>query len=159
MEIKHHFIRDCYEKKLIDVVKIPTADQRADLFTKAFDKPRFLYLLSLNGVCQQSEILSENGVNAEVVKLNCITPISPDTVVRSVEKTGGLLAAEDDFSRGGVGQRLAAILEERGVSAKVALLNCGEDFVRHGAVPLLKEELGLDGAGIARRAMEVLGRG
>ena len=106
-----------------------------------------------------AEILSENGVNAEVVKLNCITPISPDTVVRSVEKTGGLLAAEDDFSRGGVGQRLAAILEERGVSAKVALLNCGEDFVRHGAVPLLKEELGLDGAGIARRAMEVLGRG
>lgn len=103
--------------------------------------------------------LERNGVVAEVVKLNRITPIDPDAVVRSVEKTGCLLVAEDDFARGSVGQRLAAVLEERGVCAKVVLLNCGEKFVRHGAVPLLKEELGLDGAGITRRAMEVLGRG
>ena len=28
----------------------------------------------------------------------------------------------------------------------------------HGAVPILKKSLGLDGAGLFRRAMEVLGR-
>ncbi|XP_071712292.1 uncharacterized mitochondrial protein AtMg00240-like [Rutidosis leptorrhynchoides] len=44
--IKYHFIRDCYEKRLIDVVQIGTTMQRADLFTKAFDKPRFNFLLT-----------------------------------------------------------------------------------------------------------------
>nr|GEV89224.1 hypothetical protein [Tanacetum cinerariifolium] len=37
IEIKHHFIRDAYEKKLIQVLKIHTDDNVADLLTKAFD--------------------------------------------------------------------------------------------------------------------------
>nr|GEV95321.1 putative ribonuclease H-like domain-containing protein [Tanacetum cinerariifolium] len=36
-EIRHHFIRDAYEKKLIQVLKIHTDDNVADLLTKAFD--------------------------------------------------------------------------------------------------------------------------
>ncbi|GJZ71236.1 putative ribonuclease H-like domain-containing protein [Tanacetum coccineum] len=35
--IRHHFIRDAYEKKLIQVLKIHTDDNVADLVTKAFD--------------------------------------------------------------------------------------------------------------------------
>ncbi|GJX00689.1 hypothetical protein Tco_0184602 [Tanacetum coccineum] len=35
--IRHHFIRDAYEKKLIQVLKIHTNDNVADLLTKAFD--------------------------------------------------------------------------------------------------------------------------
>ncbi|GJX88305.1 putative ribonuclease H-like domain-containing protein, partial [Tanacetum coccineum] len=37
IEIRHHFIRDAYEKKLIKVLKIHTNDNVADLLTKAFD--------------------------------------------------------------------------------------------------------------------------
>ncbi|GKC89128.1 putative ribonuclease H-like domain-containing protein [Tanacetum coccineum] len=37
IEIRHHFIRDAYEKKLIQVVKIHTDDNVANLLTKAFD--------------------------------------------------------------------------------------------------------------------------
>ncbi|KAJ9552103.1 hypothetical protein OSB04_016148 [Centaurea solstitialis] len=37
IEIKYHFIRECNEKKLIQVLKVHTDDQYADLFTKAFD--------------------------------------------------------------------------------------------------------------------------
>ncbi|KAJ9543930.1 hypothetical protein OSB04_023637 [Centaurea solstitialis] len=37
IEIKYHLIRDCNEKKLIQVQKVHTDDQYADLFTKAFD--------------------------------------------------------------------------------------------------------------------------
>ncbi|GJS09193.1 putative ribonuclease H-like domain-containing protein [Tanacetum coccineum] len=36
----HHFIRDAYEKKLIQVLKIHTDDNVADLLTKAFDVSR-----------------------------------------------------------------------------------------------------------------------
>ncbi|GJS78462.1 putative ribonuclease H-like domain-containing protein [Tanacetum coccineum] len=41
IEIRHHFIRDAYEKKLIQVQKIHTDNNVADLLTKAFDGPRF----------------------------------------------------------------------------------------------------------------------
>ncbi|GJS12243.1 hypothetical protein Tco_0369039 [Tanacetum coccineum] len=40
IEIRHHFIRDCYEKKLISVEKIHTGLNVADLLTKPFDGPR-----------------------------------------------------------------------------------------------------------------------
>ncbi|GKA98322.1 putative ribonuclease H-like domain-containing protein [Tanacetum coccineum] len=44
--IRHHFIRDAYEKKLIQVLKIHTDDNVVDLLTKAFDVSRFYYLAS-----------------------------------------------------------------------------------------------------------------
>ncbi|GKD74404.1 hypothetical protein Tco_1332686 [Tanacetum coccineum] len=37
IEIRQHFIRDSYEKKLIQVIKIYTDHNVADLLTKAFD--------------------------------------------------------------------------------------------------------------------------
>ncbi|GJX02576.1 putative ribonuclease H-like domain-containing protein [Tanacetum coccineum] len=45
IEIRHHFIRDANEKNLIQVLKIHTDNNVADLLTKAFDGPRFEYLV------------------------------------------------------------------------------------------------------------------
>nr|GFA78348.1 putative ribonuclease H-like domain-containing protein [Tanacetum cinerariifolium] len=50
VEIRHYFIRDCNEKKLIQVVKIPTKNNFADLLTKAFDVGRFQYLVASIGI-------------------------------------------------------------------------------------------------------------
>ena len=67
--------------------------------------------------------------------------------------------AEETAANGCVGQRLAALLEQEQVAAKVALVNCGEGFVPHGKTELLKKDLSLDGEGIAKKAWEVLGHG
>ncbi|GJV96433.1 hypothetical protein Tco_1548010 [Tanacetum coccineum] len=48
IEIRHHFIRDCNAKKLIQMVKIDTEHNVADLLTKGFDAGRFQYLVSNN---------------------------------------------------------------------------------------------------------------
>nr|GEW12090.1 hypothetical protein [Tanacetum cinerariifolium] len=45
MEIRHYFIRDCFEKKLISVDHIHTDENVADLLTKSFDAGRFHYLV------------------------------------------------------------------------------------------------------------------
>ncbi|GKE04361.1 putative ribonuclease H-like domain-containing protein, partial [Tanacetum coccineum] len=50
--IRHHFIRDAYEKKLIQVLKIHTDDNVADLLTKAFDVSRFQFLSVVTIVCR-----------------------------------------------------------------------------------------------------------
>ncbi|GJS56846.1 putative ribonuclease H-like domain-containing protein [Tanacetum coccineum] len=46
IKIRHHFIRDSYEKKLIQMIKIHTDQNVADLLTKAFDVSRFQYLIA-----------------------------------------------------------------------------------------------------------------
>ncbi|GJY13293.1 putative ribonuclease H-like domain-containing protein [Tanacetum coccineum] len=48
--IRHHFIRDAYEKKLIQVLKIHTDDNVADLLTKAFDVSRFQFFVVTIGM-------------------------------------------------------------------------------------------------------------
>ncbi|GJR19748.1 putative ribonuclease H-like domain-containing protein [Tanacetum coccineum] len=45
IQIRHHFIRDCYEQRLINVVKVHTDDNVADLLTKGFDLARFNFLV------------------------------------------------------------------------------------------------------------------
>ncbi|GKE97572.1 hypothetical protein Tco_0020923 [Tanacetum coccineum] len=45
IEIRFHFIRDCYEKRLIEVIKIHTDHNVADILTKRFDVTRFNFLV------------------------------------------------------------------------------------------------------------------
>ncbi|GJX37217.1 putative ribonuclease H-like domain-containing protein [Tanacetum coccineum] len=56
IEIRHHFIRDSYEKKLIQVIKIHTDQNVTDLLTKAFDVGRFQYLIATNDEIQVSTV-------------------------------------------------------------------------------------------------------
>ncbi|GJT71867.1 hypothetical protein Tco_1031153 [Tanacetum coccineum] len=44
IEIRHHFIRDSYEKRLIQVIKVHSDQNVADLLTKAFDVSRLSIL-------------------------------------------------------------------------------------------------------------------
>ncbi|GJR66308.1 putative ribonuclease H-like domain-containing protein [Tanacetum coccineum] len=50
IEIRHHFIRDCNAKKLIQMVKMHTDYNVADFLTKGFDAGRFQYLVSSIGM-------------------------------------------------------------------------------------------------------------
>ncbi|GJV29614.1 putative ribonuclease H-like domain-containing protein [Tanacetum coccineum] len=55
IEIRHHFIKDSYEKRLIQVIKIHTDHNVADLLTKAFDVGRFQYLTANETVINEWE--------------------------------------------------------------------------------------------------------
>ena len=116
------------------------------------------YGMEINDLLAAADQLAEQGIQAEVLKWNVITPLDCTLAVESVKKTGALLVAEECVEQGGVGQRALAALEAAGVPARTALVNCGTGYVPHGAVSLLKRDLGLDGDGLFRRAMEVLGR-
>ncbi|GJS89631.1 hypothetical protein Tco_0772267 [Tanacetum coccineum] len=64
IEIRHHFIRDSYEKRLIQVIKIHTDHNVADLLTKAFDVSRFQYLIANVTVIKEWEDKMERVVTA-----------------------------------------------------------------------------------------------
>ncbi|GJT22370.1 putative ribonuclease H-like domain-containing protein [Tanacetum coccineum] len=59
IEIRHHFIRDSYEKKLIQVIKIHTDHNVADLLTKAFDSSGPIHLVKDETVYKEWEDIME----------------------------------------------------------------------------------------------------
>ncbi|GJR17419.1 putative ribonuclease H-like domain-containing protein [Tanacetum coccineum] len=78
IEIRHHFIRDCYEKKLIQVQKIHTDLNVADLLTKAFDGPR--YYLEFERMLQ-AQLGHEKGHASCLLPIGCKLVVSNDVVV------------------------------------------------------------------------------
>ena len=116
------------------------------------------YGTEINDVLQAADLLAEQGVEAEILKLNTLTPLEPGRILESAARTGAVLIAEDSAEHGSAGERICSALAEAGLAVKAARADCG-GFVRHGAVSRLKQELGLDGSGLTKRALEVLHRG
>ncbi|GKD40363.1 retrovirus-related pol polyprotein from transposon TNT 1-94 [Tanacetum coccineum] len=69
IEIRHHFIRDSYEKKLIEMVKIHTNNNVADLLTKAFDVTRFQFLSASIGKSKEVETLRYLSLVVPLIKV------------------------------------------------------------------------------------------
>ena len=114
----------------------------------------------VNELLDCADRLAADGIRAEIVKLNTITPLPLELVARSVKKTGRLLVAEEGAEMGGIGQRIAAGLLAAGVPVQgLALASTGRGFVTHGTIPQLRRLCGLDGESLYHRAREVCGHG
>jgi len=50
IETRIHAIWDAQEMGFINIISIDTKNQKADLFTKTFDKPRFYELIKMLGL-------------------------------------------------------------------------------------------------------------
>ncbi|GJZ26019.1 putative ribonuclease H-like domain-containing protein [Tanacetum coccineum] len=69
IEIRHHFIRDSNEKELIQMIKIHTDQNVADLLTKAFDVGRFQYLIATEYAQMMLEIAADDAIQVSTVGL------------------------------------------------------------------------------------------
>ena len=101
-------------------------------------------------VLAAAEMLDAEGISVEVVKLNQLAPLEPETVLTSVRKTGRLLVAEEVIQTGSLGVALAGAVAAEGLALKaLKLLNTGDRFVPHGTIPQLREKLGINSDHIA----------
>ncbi|GJX19789.1 putative ribonuclease H-like domain-containing protein [Tanacetum coccineum] len=71
IEIRHHFIRESYEKRLIEMIKIHTDNNVADLLTKAFDYTQVLFGLKLEGK-HDDQLVNTDGLSFLYLKKLCI---------------------------------------------------------------------------------------
>ena len=62
---RYHFIRECIEKKLVDVEHVPGTEQKADILTKALARIKFKEMRSLIGV--QELVSSKLGIKEVIV--------------------------------------------------------------------------------------------
>ena len=56
IDIRHHYIRDLIEDKVITLEHVATEEQIADIFTKALDANQFEKLRSKLGICLLEEL-------------------------------------------------------------------------------------------------------
>ena len=114
------------------------------------------YGILVNEALRAAEILADQGVSAEVVKLGRILPVPVDVILESLSKTSRLISVEDVCADDCVGMKLLAVCEQnRMVLNGSRLLNLNNGIVPHGAVNLLMHKYRLDAEGIAETAQEL----
>lgn len=127
------------------------------------DASLLTYGVLVNEALAAAELLAAEGIEAEVLKLNRIAPLDFEMFrpfFDTAEAPDILLAAEDSFGAGCVGQRVAALLAEGGRAPKQLILkNLGRTFALEGTVAQLEHRFELDAAGIAAAVREAAGYG
>ena len=63
---------------------------------------------------------------------------------------------EENVACGGYGEKVLECMNRRGFQNTFLNISIPDAYVEHGNVELLKEELGIDAAGIVRRIGEIL---
>lgn len=78
-----------------------------------------------------AEHLAKENIDAEVVDLRSLVPLDRATVLRSVKKTGRVLAVDDDYLSYGVTAEILALVSERGFSD----LRCAPQRIAYPDIP------------------------
>jgi len=63
------------------------------------------------------ELLSADGISAEMIDLRTLVPLDEETVVSSVQKTGRAVIIHEAPRTGGFGAEVAAVIQERALFA------------------------------------------
>ena len=136
------------------------SDGSAALVLAGTDLTMIGYGTFIQNILSAADQLAGKGIQAEVIKLNTITPLEVSLVKDSVRKTGRLLVVEDSVAMNCVGSRVISALACEGVFPKsVYLKNLGRGFVPHGSVSELQKLCGLDAQSICVKAEEMCTRG
>lgn len=89
-----------------------------------------------------ADILSDEGVSAEVINMSTIKPLDTDAVSASVSKTGCVVTAEEHSIIGGLGSAVAEFLSEE-MPAPLTRVGTRDTFGESGSPEALFEKYGL----------------
>ena len=132
-------------------------DEPVTVLRQGTDAAIVTYGILTGQALRAAELLEKEGVSLRVVKLNRVAPLDGDGICRALDGVKRVVAAEDQLRTGAVGERLGALLLERGAGIeRYALRNAGEALPAQGSTAQLRHVLGLDAEGMAQAVREVL---
>ncbi len=108
------------------------------------------------GVTLNDVLTAAKHLKADVIKLDQITPLDPNAVIRSVRNTKRLLVVEETAEAGCVGLELLASICQDGILCQSRLLNLKNGIVPHGEVEALRRTMQIDSESILQAARELL---
>ena len=102
-------------------------------------------------------ILAEMGINAEVINIHTIKPLDASAILKSVEKTGCIVTAEEHQMNGGLGDSIAQLLaRKRPTPLEMVAVN--DSFGESGKPSDLMGKYGLTRSDIVKSVEKVLKR-
>lgn len=103
------------------------------------------------------EILSQKGIDAEIINIHTIKPLDGTAVIQSVRKTMCAVSAEEHNYLGGMGESIALVLAQ-GFPAPLEIVAVNDTFGESGAPEELMKKYGLDAEHIVAGAEKAIER-
>ena len=104
-----------------------------------------------------SEELEREGIYAEVINIHTIKPLDEDIILKSVQKTGCLVSAEEHNYLGGMGESIAGLLSLKS-PCPIEFVATQDTFGESGTPAQLMSKYGLDKKAIMAKVASVLKR-
>ena len=101
--------------------------------------------------------LRDLGYSCTLINARFVKPLDEELLLQTAREHQLLVTMEENVRTGGFGDHVLEFLND--VKCPVRVLNVAlpDDYVEHGNVDLLKQEIGIDKESILKRIHEVLG--
>ena len=103
------------------------------------------------------EILTELGINAEIINIHTIKPLDEEAVLKSIAKTRCVVSAEEHNRLGGLGDSIAQLLIKND-PVPMEYIAVDDSFGESGTPEELMKKYGLDDTHIVAAVKKVLAR-
>ena len=103
------------------------------------------------------EILSEQGIEADIINIHTIKPLDEEAILASVKKTGCAVSAEEHMISGGLGDSIAHVLVSQ-FPAPLEYVGVHDTFGESGTPDQLMQKYGLTADKIVEQVKKVMGR-
>ncbi|WP_018622598.1 transketolase family protein [Spirosoma luteum] len=103
------------------------------------------------------EILSEQGIEADIINIHTIKPLDEEAILASVKKTGCAVSAEEHMINGGLGDSVAQVLA-RYYPAPLEYVGVHDTFGESATPDQLMEKYGLTADKIVEQVKKAIAR-
>lgn len=105
-----------------------------------------------------AKLLEKVSIKAEVIHVPTIKPLDEDTILKSLEKTGRAVTAEEAQIAGGFGSAIAELISET-IPMPLLRLGIRDRFGESGTPAELLDHFGLTGEKMAQEITQIYGEG
>jgi len=104
------------------------------------------------------EQLKEMGHKVSLINARFVKPIDTDMIDELVKTHSLIVPMEENVASGGFGEKVLTYITQKGYETSVLPINIPDEYVEHGNVELLKQEIGIDAKSIVCKIKETFER-
>lgn len=106
---------------------------------------------------EAGEALAAKGIEADIINMHTIKPLDEEAILKSVQKTGCVVTAEEHQINGGLGDAVAHVLTKK-TPSPIEFVGVKDTFGESGTPDELMEKYGLKARNIVAAAEKVMQR-
>ncbi len=105
---------------------------------------------------EAARVLDGSGVSCTVINARFLKPLDAEAIVADVRRTGRLVTLEENVRTGGFGQQVREAMVAAGLGhVPHTIIALPDEFVEHGAQPLIRRDCGLDSESIIAKVLNL----